>query len=98
MAREIPCSPGNKSADGARQYKCFDQALFFRPACNLGDSQRSTRPIKPGTNSELTWPCGSHQISGCCHFCQRSSIGCLSVNKLWIPSINNTFSFGMIGV
>ena len=74
------------------------RALFCRPASNLGASQRRTPPIKPRTNCALTWPCGNRQISGCCHFCQSSSIACTSAHRSWIPSINNIFSFGMTGV
>ena len=75
-----------------------NHALFSRPASNLGASQSSTRSVNPGTIIQLMWPYGSRQISGCCDFCQSSSMGCLSANKSWIPSINNIFSFGMTGL
>ncbi len=75
-----------------------DHALFFRSASNLGASQSSTRSVNPGTNIQLMWPDGSRQIFGCCHSCHSSSIGCLSANKSWVPSINNMFSFGMTGL
>ncbi len=42
-----------------------DHVLFFRPVSNLGASQRSTRPFKPGTKPQqiATCPCGNRQIS-----------------------------------
>src|SRR5208282_179812 len=58
-----------------------DHTLFFRPASNLGDSQQRTRRVMPGMNIQLTWPCGSRQISGCFHFCQSSSVCSASTSK-----------------
>ena len=71
-------------------------ALWFRPASSLGVSQRSMRPIK--SSRPFRRPQGNRQISGSCHFCQSSSIACVSEHRSWIPSINNIFSFGMRGV
>ena len=76
----------------------FPPALFFDRLPTSVPASQARGPSSPALNIPLTWPCGSRQISGCSHFCQSSSIGCLSANKSWIPSINNIFSFGMTGV
>src|SRR5262245_17312712 len=63
-----------------------------------GDNQRRTRPVTPGANIQLMWPCGSRQISGRSHFCQSSSMASFSTNRSCTPSINKMFSLGMTGL
>ena len=60
---------------------CYPAGWNIYPASNLGASQSSTRLLMSGVNIQLTWPCGSRQISGCFQFCQSSSVCSASTSK-----------------